>query len=132
MNYKVYFKRLEQEDPEFREAWKNLQAKSALAMAMIGYRIKHNISQSELARRVGTYQANISRIEFCNANPTIELVQRILRVLELEAQFVSSASTISYDTDSQELTSIGAVEWPVDANEPAKSHMVAERRKKSK
>jgi transcriptional regulator with XRE-family HTH domain len=129
MNYKEYFKRLEQEDPEFREAWKNLQAKSALAMAMIGYRIKHNISQSELARRVGTYQANISRIEFCNANPTIELVQRILRVLDLEAHFLPPAESTTYDQETSGTSGIQAVEWPVNTPQP---HIVAEPRKKYK
>ena len=126
------WKRELETDPEYLEALEGLKLQFALGDAMIHGRIKRDWSQSELARRVGTKQANISRIESALANPTIELVQRILRVLDLEAQFVPSASTISYDTDSEELTSIEAVEWPVDANEPAKSHMVAERRKKSK
>jgi len=126
------WKRELETDPEYLEALEGLKLQFALGDAMIHGRIKRDWSQSELARRVGTKQANISRIESALANPTIELVQRILRVLDLEAQFVPSASTISYRTDSQELTSIEAVEWPVDANEPAKSHMVAERRKKSK
>src|SRR3989304_9375254 len=126
------WKRELETDPEYLEALEGLKLQFALGDAMLHARIKRDWSQSELARRVGTKQANISRIESALANPTIELVQRILRVLDLEAQFVPSASTISYRTDSQELTSIEAVEWPVDANEPAKSHMVAERRKKSK
>ena len=126
------WKRELETDPEYLEALEGLKLQFALGDAMIHGRIKRDWSQSELARRVGTKQANISRIESALANPTIELVQRILRVLDLEAQFVPTASTISYRTDSQELTSIEAVEWPVDANEPAKSHMVAERRKKSK
>ena len=124
------WKRELETDPEYLEALEGLKLQFALGDAMIHGRIKRDWSQSELARRVGTKQANISRIESALANPTIELVQRILRVLDLEAQFVPTASTISYRTDSQELTSIEAVEWPVDANEPAKSHMVAERRKK--
>ncbi len=58
---------------------------------MIRGRIQRGWSQSELARRVGTKQANISRIESALANPTLELVQRILRVLELEAHFLPPA-----------------------------------------
>lgn len=131
MKYSDWKRELET-DPEYLEALEGLKLQFALGDAMIHGRIKRGWSQSELARRVGTKQANISRIESALANPTLELVQRILRVLELEAQFVPPASSVSYDTETQELPSIEAVEWPVNANEPAKAHMVAERRKKSK
>jgi ribosome-binding protein aMBF1 (putative translation factor) len=44
-------------------------------------------SQSELARRVETKQANISRIEASLANPTFDLIRRLCDVLEIEVTF---------------------------------------------
>lgn len=121
-----------EKDPEYQEGLAQQKLKFALGDAIIDFRIRQNISQSELARRVGTKQANISRIESALANPTIELVQRILRVLDLEAQFLPPAELITYDQETPEFNSIKAANWPVDITEPSKSHMVAERRNKHK
>ena len=90
MKYSDWKRELEQ-DPEYLEGLEELKLQFALGDAMIRGRIQRGWSQSELARRVGTKQANISRIESALANPTLELVQRILRVLELEAHFLPPA-----------------------------------------
>jgi len=128
MKYSDWKRELEQ-DPEYLEALKDLKLQFALGDAMIRGRIKRGWSQSELARRVGTKQANISRIESALANPTIELVQRILRVLELEAHFIPAAEPATYDQEMSEVSGIQAAEWPISTPLP---HQVAERRKKQK
>jgi transcriptional regulator with XRE-family HTH domain len=104
-----------------------LKLQFALGDAMIRGRIQRGWSQSELARRVGTKQANISRIESALANPTLELVQRILRVLELEAHFIPPTVDTSTEGEAKDLDPIEAVEWPVKMPQPQK---VAERHKK--
>ncbi len=128
MNYSDYRREL-MEDPEFLEEWKNLQVKSELGKALVRGRIKFGWSQSELARQVGTKQANISRIESALANPTIELVQRILRVLELEAHFLPTANTTTPDRAIQEIPPIEAVDWPL---QKSAAHQIGEPRKKKK
>jgi transcriptional regulator with XRE-family HTH domain len=50
-------------------------------------RLEKGWTQTELARRVGTKQANISRIEAGLANPTLELVQKVCKALEIQPEF---------------------------------------------
>ena len=93
MKYSDYRQQLEA-DPEFRQANERLQHRFALGDAMIAARIHKGWSQSELARQVGTQQANISRIEAGLANPTLDLVARICRALELELVFTQKTDSV--------------------------------------
>ena len=46
--------------------------------------IKKKMSQEELAKKADTGQAVISRLEGMNANPSIELIQRLASALNLK------------------------------------------------
>ncbi|MEA4899428.1 MAG: helix-turn-helix transcriptional regulator [Christensenellaceae bacterium] len=65
------------QNPEFAEAYNDLEAQYAFAREVIAARIAGGITQAELAQRVGTSQANISKIEHGTLNPSLALVQRI-------------------------------------------------------
>jgi len=54
---------------------------------VIRARIKKGWSQAELAEKVGTKQANISRIESAMANPTLNLIQKLCQALDFEIAF---------------------------------------------
>ncbi len=71
-------------DPKYRLEYEKLGPEFALANAMIEARIKKKISQEELANRVGTGQAVISRLEGMNAKPSISLIQRVADALGLK------------------------------------------------
>jgi transcriptional regulator with XRE-family HTH domain len=86
MKYSEYRQQLNASS-EFRQAKELSQHRFALGDAMIAARILKGWSQTELARRVGTQQANISRIEAGLSNPTLDLVSRICRTLDLELSF---------------------------------------------
>lgn len=77
-------------DPEFKKAWEDFQPELQLMNQIIGERIEQNISQKELADRMGTKQANISRIENGNANPSLDFLKRLAKALgkKLEIKFV--------------------------------------------
>ncbi len=81
-----------EKDPEYQEAKEALKALFALGDAVLRARIERGWSQTELARRVGTKQANISRIESGLGNPTFNLLQKILKVLDLEVHFIPSST----------------------------------------
>ena len=51
------------ENPEFKRAWEDLDPEFQVLKAMIKAREKAGLSQTELARRVGTKQSVISRLE---------------------------------------------------------------------
>jgi len=50
-------------DPEFRKAWHDLDPEFELLEGLLKAREKEGITQKELARRVGTKQSVISRLE---------------------------------------------------------------------
>ncbi|PIQ69743.1 transcriptional regulator [Candidatus Shapirobacteria bacterium CG03_land_8_20_14_0_80_40_19] len=76
-------------DPEFKKEWEKSEAAYQVTRALIEARIKGKISQRQLAGKVGTTQAVISRIENMNVSPSIELLQRIADSLgkRLEIRF---------------------------------------------
>ena len=50
-------------NPAFKKAWEESETEYILACKLIEARLKKKLSQKELARKVGTSQAAISRIE---------------------------------------------------------------------
>lgn len=76
-------------DPEFRREWRKSEAVYQVIRELIKTRIQGKISQRELAKKAGTTQAVISRIENMNVSPSISLLQRIADSLEkkLEIKF---------------------------------------------
>lgn len=75
------------QNPAYRQAEYNLRFNLRLGNAVLYARIERGWSQSELARRVQTRQANISRIESAIANPTLDLIRRLCDVLDLDLNF---------------------------------------------
>ena len=66
---------------EFRREYEKLEPEFQIARQIIGARIKQKMSQEELAKRAGTGQAVISRLEGMNARPSISLLLRVARAL---------------------------------------------------
>ena len=73
-------------DPEFKKAWEESEAEYLLAKELINARLKQNLSQRDLAKKVKTSQAAISRIESMNGNPSLALLKRIATALNVKLQ----------------------------------------------
>jgi len=71
---------------EFREEYKRLEPVYSLIKKEIELRNKRNISQKELAIRMGTSQSAIARFERGNINPTLEFVSRIAEALNVKLE----------------------------------------------
>lgn len=69
-------------DPEFVKEWKKVEPEYQLARQIIKARLEKKISQEELASKMGTGQAVISRLEGMNAKPSISLIKRLADALE--------------------------------------------------
>jgi ribosome-binding protein aMBF1 (putative translation factor) len=69
-------------NPKFRKAWEESEPEYLLAKQLIEKRLKKKISQRQLAKKLHTTQAVISRIETMNANPSLALLKRIATVLD--------------------------------------------------
>lgn len=73
-------------DPEAKKAYEDLQPEFAIIQVIIDARVKKKISQEELAKRMGTGQAVISRLENANAKPSLSLIKRLADALGLKVE----------------------------------------------
>jgi len=73
-------------DPEFKKAWEESEPEYLLARELIEKRLKKNLSQRDLAKKLNTAQAVISRIETMHANPSLSLLKRIAQTLGTKLQ----------------------------------------------
>ena len=71
-------------DQEFVKEYNKLEAEFQIARQMIDARIKQNLTQEELAKKANTGQAVISRLEGANAKPSISLLERVARALNIK------------------------------------------------
>lgn len=92
--YKLYafeeHKKELMKDPEFVRAYQELQPEFAIIRKIIEARIKDGVTQKKLAKRMGTKQSAISRLESGNANPSLGFLGRLAEALDsrLEIRFV--------------------------------------------
>ncbi len=66
--------------------YETMKPEYAVIKSIITHRHKQGWSQGELAKRVGTKQPVISRLESGESNPTLELLQRVAKALELRLE----------------------------------------------
>lgn len=81
-------------DPEFKKEWDNLEPEMEVVRAMIKARTAQNLTQKDLAEKTGINQANISKLENGNMNPSLKLLKRIADGLgmNLRIEFVPQNS----------------------------------------
>ena len=70
----------ELKDPHFREQYELEMEKAELVKIIVGYRIKHRLTQGQLARKVKVSQQQISKIEECEFS-NFATVQKVLRAI---------------------------------------------------
>jgi len=70
--------------PGVRRTYEDLQPEFAIIQALIDARVKKKMSQEDLAKKMGTGQAVISRLENANANPSFSLMKRLANALNLK------------------------------------------------
>lgn len=88
----ISFEQMKQEmfeDERFKSEYDKLRPRYEAISQIIAARKEQNITQEELARRVGTQKSNISRLESGNYNPSLDLLIKIAKALgkNLNIQF---------------------------------------------
>jgi ribosome-binding protein aMBF1 (putative translation factor) len=68
--------------PKFKKLAQDEEHKYQLVRSLINARLKKKMSQEELARRIGTKQPVISRLENMQSHPTLTLLQKIGNALD--------------------------------------------------
>ena len=77
-------KKLLMEDAEFRREYERLKPRYDVISRIIEERTRQNITQEELALRVGTQKSNISRLESGSYNPSLDFMVKVARALGKE------------------------------------------------
>ncbi|MFH0873533.1 MAG: helix-turn-helix transcriptional regulator [Candidatus Komeilibacteria bacterium] len=73
-------------DPKFRRAYEELEPEYALLKKMIQLRIAKGLTQKQLAKKLGTKQSAISRLENGNLNPTLKSFYKLARALDAKVK----------------------------------------------
>jgi len=81
-NYKKLKKQV-LKDKEVRSEYDVLALEFTIAQAVIEKRIEKGFTQSDLAKKVGTRQSAISRLESGNYNPSISFLEKVAKALNL-------------------------------------------------
>jgi ribosome-binding protein aMBF1 (putative translation factor) len=71
-------------DPEFRTEWERTALARSVAVAIVRYRAEQDLSQRELAQRLGMKQPQVARLERGEVNPSIETLMRLAGELRIE------------------------------------------------
>lgn len=65
------------QDPEFRQQWDRTAFARAVAHRIISYRAEHGLTQTQLARKVGTTQSVIGRLELGEQPPSLATLAKL-------------------------------------------------------
>ena len=65
------------ENTEFRAEYEALEPEFSIMQAMIDARKASGLTQKQLSERTGIAQADISKLESGNANPSLKTLQRL-------------------------------------------------------
>jgi len=89
-NYEKFFQE-QMKDPERKKEYDALEPEFTLIQAMIDARRETGLTQQELAKRTGITQADISKIENGNANPSLKTLQRLAAGMgrKLKIEFIA-------------------------------------------
>ena len=71
-------------DEEFKTEYEKLKPRYELIAQIIDTRSRLNVTQEELALRVGTQKSNISRLESGSYNPSLDFITKVARSLGKE------------------------------------------------
>lgn len=81
MNYNDYKKKVLAERPDVKAEYEKLGPQYDIIRSEIEIRKAIGMTQKELAERMGTAQANISRFESGNSNPSLAFLQNLAQSL---------------------------------------------------
>lgn len=76
-------------NPKVNSEYQKLAPEMALVKSMISARIKQQLTQAQLADKIGTKQSVISRVESGRANPSLNFLKKVAAGIEcsLEVKF---------------------------------------------
>lgn len=79
------------ENPKFKKEWDALEPEFQVVQAILQGRQEKNLTQKQLAEKTGITQADISRLENGESNPSLSTLKRLAEGLgkKLRVEFVT-------------------------------------------
>jgi toxin-antitoxin system, antitoxin component, xre family len=71
-------------DPDFKNEFENLQPELDVIRAIVDARTSQNLTQKQLSERTGINQADISKLENGTRNPTLNMLKRLAKGMNME------------------------------------------------
>ncbi|MFH2118354.1 MAG: helix-turn-helix transcriptional regulator [Candidatus Paceibacterota bacterium] len=69
-------------DPKVKAHYDALQPEFEFMQQMIDKRLEKNMTQSDLAKKIGTKQSAISRLESGDANPSFKFLKKVAKAFD--------------------------------------------------
>lgn len=82
LDHKVVLKEF-LKDPAFRLEYAKSEVEFAPIRAILDARMKKGMTQAQIAKKMGTTQSSIARVESGRSNPTIPYMQRLADALDM-------------------------------------------------
>src|SRR5438128_1720877 len=89
IDFQAYLKK-QLKDSEFKKNYDEYGKQLEIAYQILKLRKKKNISQSQLAKKIGTKQSNIARMESGQQNFSVDTLEKIAGALGSELKIVFS------------------------------------------
>lgn len=94
MSITKFKNKLLKKDKDFAEAYQNFNSAFEIANYIIEARIDEGLSQTQLAKKVGTNKSSIARVESGAVLPSISFREKIAKALGTEIPTLNSKSSI--------------------------------------
>ena len=90
LDFDIWLKK-ELKNPDFKAEFDRQQPEFTVINAIIEARRKNGITQDDLAKKIGTKQSVISRLESGRANPSVAFLKKLAQALNshLEIRFTN-------------------------------------------
>ncbi|MBF8250282.1 MAG: transcriptional regulator, family [Candidatus Levybacteria bacterium] len=73
-------------DPKFKKEYDALEVENSIIAQVIQKRLEKNMSQKQLAEKIGTKQSAIARLEGGNTNPSVAFLEKVSKALDSKLQ----------------------------------------------
>lgn len=108
-----YIRKREERGPAFRALREAGQPRQNVRLALIQARTAAGLTQEELARRLGTTQSAIARLERGTATPRVDTLQQLARVLGIRIEITPDMGLIIHQPQEQrEVVTAGEASAP--------------------
>ena len=86
-DFQIYLKQ-QLKNPEFKEHYNQYGKQLEIAYQILQLRRKKGISQAQLAKKIGTKQSNIARMEAGQQNFSVDILEKIAKALNLHLEIM--------------------------------------------